>query len=156
MATISGHRVRIPELGKVVFPSSMTTDEVREAAQRLHQRAPAIRLGLALDHFDGSKSVQNDIYQRIIQFRKSAKTSPEEERSRLEKRIADYSNALTKHTQNSIRSSLVGSFGTRRMHGCFGFNLLRVTAAMEGLAALIRRQIRFQFYRSVANVADEL
>ena len=49
---------------------------------------------------------------------------------------------------------LVGSFGTRRMLGCFGFNLLRVTAAMEGLAALIRSQIGFQFYRSVANVAD--
>jgi hypothetical protein len=68
-------------------------------SEHLHQRAPAIRLSLVLDHFDGYKSAQNDIYQRIIQFRKSAKTLPEEERSRLEKRIADYSNALTKHTK---------------------------------------------------------
>ena len=53
---------------------------------------------------------------------------------------------------------LVGSFGTRRIAplGCLGFNLFRVTAAMEGLATLIRSQIGFQFYRSVANVADEL
>ena len=42
------------------------------------------------------------------------------------------------------------------MRGRFGFNLFRVTTAVEGLAALIRRQIRFQFYRSIANVADEL
>jgi len=50
---------------------------------------------------------------------------------------------------------LVGSFGTRRaLLGCFGFNLFHVTTAVEGLAALIRSQIGFQFYRSVANVAD--
>ena len=49
---------------------------------------------------------------------------------------------------------LVGSFGTRKMRGRFGFNLFRVTTAVEGLAALIGGQIGFQFYRSVANVAD--
>ena len=32
------------------------------------------------------------------------------------------------------------------MRGRFGFNLFRVTAAMEGLATLIRSQICFQFY----------
>ena len=96
MATISGHRVHIPGLGKVSFPASMSIEEVREAAENLHKRGAAIRLGLALDHFDGSKSAQNDIYQRIIQFRKSAKNLPEEERVRLEKRIAAYSNGLAK------------------------------------------------------------
>jgi len=72
----------------------LTTDEVREASENLHQRAATIRLGLALDHFDGSKSAQDGVCQRIIEFRKNAKTLPEEERTRLEKRIADYSNAL--------------------------------------------------------------
>jgi hypothetical protein len=41
------------------------------------------------------------------------------------------------------------------MLGRFGLNLFRVTAAVEGLAALIRGQVGFQFYRAVANVADE-
>ncbi len=97
MATTRGHRVRIPGLGKISFPASMSIEEVRAAAENLHQRAQAIRLGLALDNFDGSKSAQDKVYQRIIQFRKSSKTLPEEERARLEKRIAAYSNALAKN-----------------------------------------------------------
>jgi len=52
-----------------------------------------------LDNYDGSSAAQNDIYQRIIQFRKDAKGMPEDERTRLEKRIAAYSNALAKNTK---------------------------------------------------------
>ncbi len=50
----------------------------------------------ALDRYDGSMTAQNDIYQRILQFRKSAKSLAEDERTRLEKRIADYSNSQVK------------------------------------------------------------
>src|SRR5882762_3125054 len=65
---------------------------------RVSLRQIGIRLTLALDDCDGSKSAQDDIYQRIIQFRKSAKNMSEDERTRLEKRIADYSNASATRT----------------------------------------------------------
>jgi hypothetical protein len=42
---------------------------------------------------------QDEGYQRIIQFRKDAKGMSEEEKARLEKRIAAYSNALAKDTK---------------------------------------------------------
>jgi hypothetical protein len=75
----------------------MNVEEIRKAAERLHQRRAAISISLALDNFDRSESAQDETYQRIIEFRKNAKTVPEDERAGLEKRIADYSNALAKN-----------------------------------------------------------
>jgi hypothetical protein len=40
--------------------------------------------------------------------------------------------------------------------GGFGFNLFRVAVGVEGLPAFIRGQVGFQFYRFIADVADEL
>jgi hypothetical protein len=87
--------VRIPGLGRVAFPASMTASELREAAENLHQRAAAIRLGRLLDSFDpatASEATKQDIYNAIIAYRKTAKHLPEEQRSVLDRKIAAYSN----------------------------------------------------------------
>jgi len=54
--------------------------------------------------------------------------------------------------------NLVSSFRRRSiaLPGCFRFDLFRVAVAVEGLAALIPRQISLQLYRLMADVADEL
>ena len=91
--------VRIPGLGRVTFPSSMTANALRDAAERLHQRTAAIRLGRLLDKFDSataSEATKEAIYQAIIAYRKTAKHLPEEERAALARRIAEYSNRQVK------------------------------------------------------------
>lgn len=72
---------------------------MRDASEDLHQRAAAIRLGLALDNVDPSRAsdaTKEHLYQAIIAYRKSAKHIPTEERQSLERRIAKYSNSLAK------------------------------------------------------------
>ena len=59
-------------------------------------------LGQALDEYDAApsatrKSMEPEIYQRIIRFRsKVAKNMDDDERQALERRIAAYSNSLVK------------------------------------------------------------
>ena len=48
---------------------------------------------------EGHHAHGGSTYQQIIQFRKDAEGLSEEEKARLEKRIAAYSNALAKDTK---------------------------------------------------------
>jgi len=72
---------------------------MREASENLHQRAAAIRLGLALDNVDpssASDATKASLCQAIIAYRQSAKHLPAEKRQSLERRIAEYSNSRAK------------------------------------------------------------
>jgi len=91
--------VRIPGLGRVSFPASMTADELQDAAEDLHKRAAGIRLGRLLDDFDpatASEKTKADIYNAIIAYRQTAKRLPEEEKVAIDRRIAEYSNSQVK------------------------------------------------------------
>lgn len=59
-----------------------------------------ISLEKAIDSYDNEdpdkEKRQDEIYQKIIEFRKAAKSMPEEERDRMNKKIAEYSNSLVK------------------------------------------------------------
>jgi hypothetical protein len=99
MANNGGRHVRIPGIGNISFPGSMSMEEIRDAAEDLHKRGAAIHLGRLLDDFDpatASEATKEQIYQAIIGHRKTAKHLPEEERVALDRRIAEYSNSQVK------------------------------------------------------------
>ena len=77
-------------------PSVETTNTPLEDALVKYEDAPA----------SSKKAMEKEIYNRIILYRKNAKSIDPDDKARLDKRIAQYSNSLVK---KSPRNPLAGS-----------------------------------------------
>jgi hypothetical protein len=97
----------------------MTLDEIEATCKHLHGKQTLIKKRTArkgsdrgsaalgatpqedLDqHLDKAEVAKStDIFNRIISFRSKSKNMPDEDRFEIERAVAAYSNALTKHTK---------------------------------------------------------